>query len=75
MKISVKVHPNSKKPRIIKNDLENFDAYVNQPATDNRANNAVIESLAEYFQIKTSSIRLRLGNKSKTKVFEINKFR
>ena len=71
MKISITVHPNSKKPRIIKNDLGNLDVYVAQKAVDNQANLATIEALAEYFQVKKSVIKLVLGMKSKVKIFEI----
>jgi len=43
MKISVTVHPSSKKPRIIKNDLGNLEVYVAQKAVNNQANSATIE--------------------------------
>jgi uncharacterized protein YggU (UPF0235/DUF167 family) len=72
MKISVAVHANSKKPKIVKNILGTFDVYVSQLAIDNRANQAIIKSLAKYFQVKTSNIQLTRGNKSKKKLFEIN---
>lgn len=71
MKISVTVHSNSKKPRIIKNDLDNFDVYVAQKAVDNQANSATLEALAKYFQVKKSAVNLLLGQKSKIKIFEI----
>ena len=72
MKISVSVHPNSKKPRIVKNILGSLSAYVNQPANDGRANEAVIAALAKYFEVKKSAILLVSGTKSKIKIFEIN---
>lgn len=71
MKISVTVHPNSKKPRIVKNDLDNLDVYVAQKAVDNQANLATIEALAKYFQVKKSAVNLILGQKSKLKVYNI----
>lgn len=71
MKISVSVHPNSKKPRIIKNNLGNLEVYVAQKAIDNQANLAVIEALAEYLKVKKSAVRLISGMKSKIKIFEI----
>lgn len=71
MKLSISVHPNSKKPRIIKNNFGNLEVYVAQKAIDNQANLAVIEALAEYFKVKKSAIRLILGIKSKIKIFEI----
>lgn len=71
MKISVTVHPNSKKPRIVKNDSGNLDIYVAQKAVDNQANLATVEALAKYFQVKKSPIKLFLGIESKLKLFEI----
>ena len=71
MKLSVYVHPNSKKPRIIKNNLGNLEVYVSQKAVENQANLAVIEALAEYFKVKKSAIRLISGMKSKIKIFEV----
>lgn len=71
MKISVTVHPNSKKPRIVKNDLGNLDVYVAQKAVDNQANLATIEALAKYFQVKRSAVNLILGQKSKLKIYHI----
>ncbi len=72
MKITITVHPNSKQPRIIKNDSYNFDVYVSEKAVDNQANLATIEALAEYFQVKKSAVNLLLGQKSKIKIFELN---
>jgi len=71
MKISVTVHPNSKKPRITKNDLGSLDVYVAQKAIDNQANLATIEALAKYLQVKKSAVNLVLGQKSKLKVYRI----
>ena len=71
MKISVTVHPNSKKPRIIKNNSANLDVYVAQKAVDNQANLATIEALAKYFQVKKSAVNLVLGQKSKLKIYHI----
>lgn len=71
MKISVTVHPNSKKPRIVKNDSDNFDVYVAEKAVDNQANLATTKALAEYFQVKKSAVNLVLGQKSKLKLYHI----
>jgi len=71
VKISVTVHTNSKKPRIVKNDLGNLDVYVAQKAVDNQANLAAIEALAKYFQVKKSAVNLVLGQKSKLKLYHI----
>jgi len=73
MKFSVIAHPNSRKPRIEKDLLENLHVYVSQPPLEGKANKAVIEALAEYFRVKKNCVRLLSGEKSKQKVFEITK--
>jgi len=71
VKISVVAHPNSKKPRLVKDLLGTLHVYVSQPPLEGKANNAVIETLAEYFSVKKSNVVLISGEKSKHKVFEI----
>lgn len=71
MRISVIAHPNAKKPRIEKDLLETMHVYVHEPPLDGKANRAVIEALAHYFQTKRGNIMLVLGEKSKNKVFEV----
>lgn len=71
MKISIIVHPNSKKPRIEKDLLGTLHVYVSQPPLEGKANNAVINALAEYFMVRRSSVQLISGGKSKNKLFEI----
>lgn len=71
MKISIIAHPNSKKPRIEKDLLDALHVYVNQPPLEGKANNAVREALAKYYNVKKSNVILIIGEKSKNKVFEI----
>ena len=71
MKIFVTAHPNSKRPRIEKDLLENLHVYVNQPPLEGRANKAITGILAEYFKVKKSLVRLLSGEKSKHKTYEI----
>ena len=71
MKINVSVHPNSKAPKIIKDDFGKLNIYVNQQAIDGKANKAVIKTLAKHLKVKESNIFLDRGAKSKNKVFEI----
>lgn len=73
MKVLVIAHPNSKRPRIEKDLLENLHVYVNQPPLEGKANKATVEALAEYFKVKKNSVRLLSGEKSKNKIFEILK--
>lgn len=71
MRITVNVHPNSKRARIEKDLLGTLHVYVVQPPLQGRANQAVIEALAKHFKTKKSSIYLISGMKSKSKVFEV----
>ncbi len=71
MKLQVRVHPNSRKPRIISNEDDTLDVYVSQPATEGKANQAAITLLAEYLDTPKSHITLLRGAKSKSKVFEV----
>jgi hypothetical protein len=71
MIIRVIVHPNSKKPRIEKDSTQNMHIYVREPAIEGKANKAVIKALSELYKIPKSKILLKLGSKSKVKIFEI----
>lgn len=71
MKLHVTVHPNSRKPRIVSNEDGSLDIYVSQPATEGKANQAVIAILADYLGTPKSRITLLRGAKSKKKVVEV----
>jgi len=71
MNISIIAHPNARKPRIEKDLFGTIHVYVNAPPLEGKANNAVIEALAKYFQIKKYQIRQISGHKSKQKIFTI----
>lgn len=73
MKISVIVHPNSKRPRVEKDLLGELHVYVSEPPLEGRANRAVIEALSKHFEVKRGNIILISGQKSKNKIFEIIK--
>lgn len=71
MKINIIVHPNSKKPRVEKDLLNNTHIYVNEPPIENKANKEVIRVLSELYKVSKSNIKLITGSKSKHKIFEI----
>ena len=73
MRISIIAHPNSKKSRIEKDLLGAIHVYINAPPLEGKANKAVVEALAKYFNVKTSYVLLISGAKSKTKILEIIK--
>ena len=71
MKLPVMVHPNSKNPRVEKDLTGMLHIYVNAPPLEGKANQAVIESLANFLNTKKSKIILLKGTKSKKKIFEV----
>ena len=71
MEIKIFVHPNAKRPRVEKDLLGDLHVYVNAPPLEGRANQAIIEALAEYFKVKKYQVNLIRGEKSKLKVFKI----
>ena len=71
MKVSIIAHPNSKKPRIEKDLFDALHVYISEPPLEGKANNAIRESLADYFDVKKSAVLIISGEKAKNKVFEI----
>jgi len=84
MKILVKVRPSAKKELVerIGQPILNFDGvkkeevdfykvWVKEPAVDGRANEAVIKALAEHLKIPKAFIKLKSGQTSRQKVFEV----
>jgi len=72
MKIIVKIKPNSKKEGIKKIDDKNFIVAVKEPPVDGKANKALVKSLAKYFDIPSSTVRIASGHASKQKIIEIS---
>ena len=72
MKITVSVKAGRKESRIEKLSDSSFSVWVKEKPQEGKANYAVREALAEYFNIPKSRVTLISGEKSKTKVFEIS---
>ncbi len=68
--IKVKVIPNAKKNRVVESEGM-FKVYVNAPAVEGKANKALIELLAEHFNVRKSAVRIVRGEKAREKVVEI----
>lgn len=71
MKIFVKVKPAAKENIIEKTDDENFIVSVKEPPVKGRANAAVVESLANYFDVSKSDVKILTGHFSRNKIIEI----
>ncbi len=71
MRINVKAKPGAREEKIEKLDESSFIVSVKEPPVQGRANQAIIKSLAEYFDVPSSSIRIISGHTSRQKVVEI----
>ena len=72
MKIYLTVKPGSHKDEIVVLDSNHFQISVTAPASQNKANAAVIELLADYFHVAKSFITIIRGQTSKKKTVEIS---
>lgn len=72
MKINVIVIPNSKTSEVMKIDENNYRIKVDAPAVENKANKRLVEVLSEYFNVRTSSIKILKGFKNKNKIVSID---
>ena len=73
MKIVVKVHPKSSQNKVKKISNLELAVYTNAPAEKNRANRAVAELLAGYFDVPKRSISILAGHTSRSKIIEVLK--
>lgn len=71
MVIKVKVQTHAKFEKVEEVGLEEYKVWVTATPEDNKANEAVIDLLADYFNTAPSLIRIRSGNKSTHKLIEI----
>jgi len=71
MRITIKVHTKSSQKKVVL--LEGvYHVYVNVVPEGGKANVAVIEMLAEHFDVGKSDIRIVSGYKSRLKVIEVD---
>ncbi len=70
MKVIIRVKPNSSQEKIEKTE-NGYLVYVKEPPVENKANQAVIKVLSNYFKIPKSQISILSGLKSKQKIIEI----
>jgi uncharacterized protein (TIGR00251 family) len=69
--IWVAVKPQSKTAEVKKISEGEYSVSVRAPAREGKANEAVIELLAEYFSVPKSSIRIVRGEMARRKLVEI----
>lgn len=71
MKIEVKVIPAASKVRVAE-ESGRLKVYLTAPPVDGRANEMLVETLAEYFSVRRSAITVIKGLKSRSKTVNIN---
>jgi uncharacterized protein (TIGR00251 family) len=71
MKIFVKVKPRAKNDSLIKINENNFLVSVKAIPEKGKANEAVINLLAQYFKISKNNIKIISGLSSKNKIIEV----
>jgi hypothetical protein len=72
MEYKIKVTPNARKPRVVQEEGL-LKVYVNAPAVDNKANDAVIKVIATHFKIRKSAVGIIAGFRSRQKMVRIEK--
>lgn len=71
MKIFVTAKPNAKEQEVEKISETHFAVAVKEAPINGMANEAIAKTLAEYFKVARSRVRLVSGFSFKQKVFEI----
>lgn len=71
MRISVHVTPRARHSSIDRIEDNRFRVAVTAPPHEGRANEAVIELLAEYFRVPRSRVRIVRGQAGRHKIVEI----
>ena len=70
MKIDVKVIPGAKR-NAVRREGDMWKIYLNAPAVDGKANQALAVLLADYFGVRKSQIEITKGLKSRHKTISI----
>lgn len=71
MRISVKAKPYAHEEKVEKIDQNTFVVAVKEPPVDGKANSAIENALANYFDVSKSRIHIVSGHSSKQKIVEI----
>jgi len=71
MKLFVKVKPNAKKELVLRIDEASYKVAVSASPEKGRANKALIDALARYFDIPKSRISISAGHTTRNKIVNI----
>ena len=70
-RLTVRVIPNASKSEIVGRELGVLKVRLAAPPVEGKANEALIELLADHYDIPKSSITIVKGQTSKTKIVEL----
>ena len=62
--------PRAKQNKVVA-ESDRLKVYLTAPAIEGRANEALVRTLADYFQVRKSEVRIIRGEKSREKIVEI----
>ena len=71
MLITVRVHPRASRAKTAWKEGV-LEVWVTAPPVEGAANQAVLAAAARHFGVSRSSVRLRSGDRGRTKVIEID---
>lgn len=69
--IRIKAFPNAKKPAIEEIAPQVLRVFVREDAQQNRANDAVIRTVAEYYNLPRNKLRMISGHHKQSKIIQI----
>jgi uncharacterized protein (TIGR00251 family) len=72
MRIRVRVQPNARLPGVENLADGTLKVRVRAPALDGRANQALTEALADFYQVPRRAVRIIHGGHSRSKLVEVN---
>ncbi len=74
MRYNIRVKPNSKKGPLVEEAAdEELVVYLQEPAANGKANEALIKVLAKHFGVTKRNIKIIQGAKSRNKIIEVDK--
>jgi len=69
--VRVRVKPGSRRPRIEQAGEGELVVWLKSPPAEGRANQELIERLAEHYGVPRAQVRIRSGHTSRNKLVEV----
>lgn len=75
MRIYITVKPNARQGRIEEIDEAHWKVWVQAPAKQGKANEAVVQAVADHLNIPKSSITLVFGKTGREKIVDVAQYK